>query len=330
MQKTLTILQFEKMLTELDKNIVALQKSATDRGQNFEGEVSELQTTRVRLLEGMYSQLSAWDQVEIARHENRPYTLDYIRLICDDFYELHGDRHIADDAAIVGGPAIIGGVRVMLVGQQKGRDIATRQLRNFGYSRPAGYRKALRLMKMAEKLRMPVVTLVDTPGADTQRDSEEQAISEAIALNLWEMSVLRTPIVCGVIGEGGSGGALGIAVADRVLMLEHAIYSVIAPEGCAAILDTFGRDKNRKAEAAAALHLTASDAQKLGLIDEILPEPLGSAHGDPETTAETLKSALLRNLVELSAVPLETLLEQRYQKYRGMGKFDRAEPGDLS
>jgi acetyl-CoA carboxylase carboxyl transferase subunit alpha len=245
--------------------------------------------------------------------------------MCDDFVELHGDRHSADDAAIVGGPARIDGVRVMIIGQQKGRDIKERVLRNFGYAKPEGYRKALRLMKMAEKLSLPVVTFIDTPGADSNLGSEQTAISEAIAVNLMEMSSLKTPIVCVVIGEGGSGGALGLAVADRVLMLQHSIYSVIAPEGCAAILDTFGRNSDRKPEAAAAMQVDAASAKRLGIVDEVLLEPLGAAHGDPETVAATIKEAILRNVAELTALNTETLLKQRYHKFRSMGVFDVVE-----
>ncbi len=323
MQQNLTVTHFRKSLSELDKNIEAYRKAAQERGQTDYGTVvTDLETTRTRLLTEFYAHLTTWDQVELARDDKRPYTLDYVRLMCDGFVELHGDRHVGDDQAIVGGPARIEGRRVMLIGQQKGRDLKERMLRNFGYPRPEGYRKALRLMKLAEKLHMPVITLVDTPGADSNLHSEENAISEAIAVNLMEMAVLRTPIVCAVIGEGGSGGALGIAVADRVLMLEHSIYSVIAPEGCAAILETFGRDPSRKPEAANALRVDAASCKELGIIEEVLPEPLGGADTDPEGAAQVLKTALLRHIDELTAIPTDDLLEQRYQKYRNIGQFD--------
>ncbi len=322
MQLGLTIKDFEKSIGELDKNILAYEAASSDRGDEYLAVITDLKSTRQRLVEEIFAHLTPWDEVWLARHDKRPYALDYIRLMCDEFVELRGDRHIGDDQAIVGGPARIAGKRVMIVGQQKGRDLKERQLRNFGYPKPEGYRKALRLMKMAERLRMPVVTLVDTPGADANLGSEERAISESIALNLFEMSILKTPIVCAIIGEGGSGGALGLAVADRILMLEHSIYSVIAPEGCAAILETFGRDAKRGNEAAAALRVTASSARELGLADEVLPEPMGGAHFDPETTAQTLQSAIVRTLDTLSALPIDKLLNQRYDKYRNMGQFD--------
>jgi acetyl-CoA carboxylase carboxyl transferase subunit alpha len=323
MQKPLTVLDFEKSIEELDRNIAAYRTATSDRGQDYESVIGELETTRKRLLHEIYAHLTRWDQVLLARHPKRPYSLDYVRVMCEEFVELKGDRHIADDQAVVGGPARIDGRRVMLIGQQKGRDIKERALRNFGVAKPEGYRKALRLMKLAEKLHMPVVTLVDTSGADSNPESEERAISEAIAVNLMEMSALRTPIVCAVIGEGGSGGALGLAVADRVLMLEHAIYSVIAPEGCAAILNAFGRNPDRKNEAADALRVDAASALELGLIDEVLPEPLGAAHSDPESAAATVKLAILRNLDDLAKLSVDDLLERRYKKYRGMGIFDR-------
>jgi len=323
MQKALTVLDFERSIEELDKNITAYRSAALDRGQDYEKVITDLETTRRRLLQEIYAHLTRWDQVLLARHPKRPYSLDYVRMICEDFVEMKGDRHFADDQAIVGGPARIDGRRVMLIGQQKGRDIKERQLRNFGVAKPEGYRKALRLMKLAEKLRMPVLTLIDTSGADSNAESEARAISESIAVNLLEMSALRCPIVCAVIGEGGSGGALALAVADRVMMFEHAIYSVIAPEGCAAILNSFGRNPERKNEAADALRVDAASAFELGLVDELLPEPLGAAHADPEAAAATLKAAILHALDELGKLPIDELLQQRYEKYRGMGTFDR-------
>jgi acetyl-CoA carboxylase carboxyl transferase subunit alpha len=311
-----SITDFEKSLANLDKNIEALAAAV-----EYEEQVEELRQTRQRLLQEIFSHLSAWDEVELARWADRPYSLDYIKSIFEDYTELHGDRLVGDDQAIIGGLARFEGRAVMIVAQQKGRDLKERQLRNFGYAKPQGYRKGLRLMKLAEKVGIPVITFIDTPGADVNVASEENNISEAIARNLLEMSVLETPIVSVIIGEGGSGGAIGLAVADRILMLEHAIYSVIAPEGCAVILDTFGRDVNRKAEAAASLKLTARGAKQLGVIDEILPEPIGAAHRDPETTAQTVKDGISRHLSALVDLPIEEVLSRRYHKFRSMGVF---------
>ena len=308
--------EFEKSIANLDKNIEAL--AAT--GQ-YEDQVDELRQTRERLVEEFFSHLSSWDEVELARHLERPYSLDYIRSIFDEYIELHGDRLVGDDQAIIGGLARFEGKPVMVIGQQKGRDLKERQLRNFGYAKPQGYRKALRLMKIAEKSGLPVITFIDTPGADSNVASEENNISDAIARNLMEMSVLGTPIVSVIIGEGGSGGAIGLAVADRILMLEHSIYSVIAPEGCAAILDTFGRDPGRKAEAAACLKLTSSGAKQLGVVDEVLPEPIGAAHRDPETTVLTVKDGISRHLNALLDLPIDEVLSRRYHKFRSMGVF---------
>jgi len=312
----LSITDFEKSLSNLDKNIDALAAAG-----RYEDQVDELRQTRQRLIAEIFSHLSPWDEVELARRPDRPYSLDYIRAIFDDFTELHGDRLVGDDQAIIGGPARFEGHPVMIVAQQKGRDLKERQLRNFGYAKPQGYRKALRLMRLAEKAGIPVITFIDTPGADSNVPSEENNISEAIARNLMEMSVLETPIISIIIGEGGSGGAIGIAVADRVLMLEHSIYSVIAPEGCAAILDTFGRDPNRKADAAASLKLTSKGAKELGVIDEILPEPVGAAHRDPEATAQTVKEGIARHLSALVDLPVAEVLARRYHKFRSMGVF---------
>jgi acetyl-CoA carboxylase carboxyl transferase subunit alpha len=244
--------------------------------------------------------------------------MDYIPLLTEDFLELHGDRLFGDDGALVGGFALVGGKPVMLIGQQKGRDLKERQKRNFGYVRPEGYRKALRLMQIASKFRRPVVTLVDTPGADPNVSSEERGISESIARNLREMSVLKSPTVSVVIGEGGSGGALGIAVTDRVLMLEHATYSVIAPEGCASIL---WRDPTRGADAARAMRVTAKDALELGLIDEVITEPLGGAHRDPEATAASVREAVLRHLSEVELLTPADRIDRRYAKLRALGRF---------
>jgi acetyl-CoA carboxylase carboxyl transferase subunit alpha len=307
---------FEKSLADLDKNI-----SALPAGGNYDAEVQELRLIRQRLVQQFFEHLSPWDEVELARRPDRPYALDYIKSIFEDFTELHGDRLEGDDQAIIGGLARLDDRPVMIVAQQKGRDLKERQLRNFGYAKPQGYRKALRLMKIAEKSTIPVITFVDTPGADSNVASEESNISDAIARNLMEMSVLQTPIVSVITGEGGSGGAIGIAVADRILMLEHSIYSVIAPEGCAVILEAFGRDPGRGAEAASALRLTSKSAKEFGIVDEVLPEPLGAAHRDPETTALTVKDGIARHLNALVDLPIPEILARRYNKYRSMGVF---------
>jgi acetyl-CoA carboxylase carboxyl transferase subunit alpha len=315
----MNVLEFEQQLSELDKNLVALRGAATrEERPDAAAEADRMQRERDTLLRKFFSKLEPWDEVLLARHKDRPYTMDYVPLLTEDFLELFGDRLAGDDGALVGGFARVGGAPVMLIGQQKGRDIKERQKRNFGYVRPEGYRKALRLMQMAARFRRPVVSLVDTPGADPNVTSEQHGISEAIARNLREMAVLPTPTVSVVIGEGGSGGALGIAVTDRVLMLEHAIYSVIAPEGCASIL---WRDPTRGADAARAMRITARDALALGLIDEVIPEPLGGAHRDLEATATAVKEAVMRHLREIEGLPTPDLLDQRYRKLRALGRF---------
>jgi acetyl-CoA carboxylase carboxyl transferase subunit alpha len=316
-----SILDFEKQLADLDKLITDYQNAKGVSEKERKANLAGLHSKRQELLGRMYEHLTPWDEVWLARHPQRPYSLDYIRILFEEFTELRGDRLAGDDQAIIGGPARFMGRSIMVVGQQKGRDLKDRQNRNFGMPRAEGYRKALRLMKMAEKLGLPVVTLIDTPGADPNVSSEEHGISAAIAENLMQMSVLRTPIVSVIIGEGGSGGALGIGVADRVLMLEHAIYSVIAPEGCAAILETFGRDPTRGNEAAEAMRVTAASALELGLIDEVLPEPLGAAHRDLDTTAAAIGAALTKHLDLLIGLAPEDLVEERYQKLRAYGRY---------
>lgn len=313
-----TVLEIDKLIGELDDSIAKTRQAAARENRDVTAEVAELTRERDDLLRSFFANLSAWDEVLLARHAARPYTLDYIPLLTDDFLELHGDRLFGDDGALVGGFAQMDGTPVMLMGQQKGRDLKERQKRNFGYLRPEGYRKALRLMQMAAKFARPVVTLVDTPGADPNVPSEERGISESIARNLREMSVLRTPTVSVVIGEGGSGGALGIAVSDRVLMLEHSIYSVIAPEGCAAIL---WRDASRGAEAAQAMRVTAKDALALGLVDEVIPEPLGGAHRNTEVTGAAIKEAVSRHLTELQSLSTDDLLAARFRALRARGRF---------
>lgn len=311
------------MLAELEDSIAQAKQAAAREQRDVSAEVSDLETERDTLIREFFEGLTAWDEVLLARHANRPYTLDYIPVLTEDFLELHGDRLFGDDGAMIGGLAQIGGEPVLLLGQQKGRDLRERQKRNFGYVRPEGYRKALRLMQMASKFRRPVVTLVDTPGADPNVTSEERGVSESIARNLREMSVVDSPIVTVVIGEGGSGGALGIAVADRVLMLEHSIYSVIAPEGCASIL---WRDPSRGADAARAMRVTAKDALEFGLIDEIIPEPLGGAHRNAEATALAIKQAVVRHVRELNRLSPAKLRAQRYAKLRAMGRFRENPP----
>ena len=315
----MNVLEFEQQISELDSNLLALRSAAIrEERQDAAAEADRMERERDTLLRKFFAKLEPWDEVLLARHKDRPYTFDYVPLVTEDFLELFGDRLAGDDGALVGGFARIGGDPVMLIGQQKGRDIKERQKRNFGYMRPEGYRKALRLMEMAAKYRRPVVSLVDTPGADPNVSSEQHGISEAIARNLREMAVLPTPTVAVVIGEGGSGGALGIAVADRVLMLEHAIYSVIAPEGCASIL---WRDPTRGPDAARAMRITAHDALSLGLIDEVISEPLGGAHRNTEATAAAVKEAITRHLGEIVPLPTDELLEQRFRKLRALGRF---------
>jgi acetyl-CoA carboxylase carboxyl transferase subunit alpha len=313
------VIEFENDLAELEKDIERLQTIARREGRpDVADEADGLEAKRDELLEVFFRKLTAWDEVLLARHQNRPYTLDYVPQITEDFLELKGDRLFGDDGALVGGLATIAGMPVVLIGQQKGRDLKERQKRNFGYMRPEGYRKALRLMHLAAQFGCPVVCLIDTPGADPNVSSEERGISEAIAKNLREMAVLPVPTLGIIIGEGGSGGALGIAVCDRVLMLEHSIYSVIAPEGCAAIL---WREPKRNADAAEAMRVTAKDAHQLGLVDGVLPEPLGGAHRDIPTTAQTIREAIIAHLAELGALPQSELLAQRAKKLRNLGKF---------
>ena len=315
------VLDFEQPLAELDAAIDELKRISEEEGIDRAQEINALQEHRDRLAEEIFSNLSPWDKTLMARHPNRPYALDYIRAIFDDFVELHGDRLFADDKAMIGGFAVLDGKPVLVIGQQKGRDIKERQFRNFGSAKPEGYRKALRLMKMAEKFNRPIICIVDTPAADCSFGAEERGISEAIARNMMEMAVLGVPVIAVIVGEGGSGGALGIAVANRVLMQEHAIYSVIPPEGCAAILSEFDRDPARAPEAADALNITAQRNLELGIIDEIIPEPKEGAHRNYEQAAAAVKEAVVRHLGELRKLSREKLIEQRYQMFRGMGVY---------
>lgn len=309
-------LDFEKPLVELEARIDALRQSARS---GAEAEAAKLEERLRRLQRKIFARLSAWERVQLARHPRRPYALDLIRLLTEDFVELHGDRLFGDDHAIVGGLARFAERSVVLIGHQKGRDTTEKLFRNFGMPHPEGYRKALRLMQLAERFAKPVVTLIDTPGAYPGVGAEERGQAEAIARNLREMAGLRTPIVAVVTGEGGSGGALALAVADRVLMLEHAIYSVISPEGCAAIL---WEDAGRAREAAEVLRITAPDLLKLGVIDGVVPEPPGGAHRDWAAVAHELRAALGSALTELQRLVPDDLVQQRYAKFRRMGIFE--------
>lgn len=317
------VLEFEKPLVKAREELEELRrKQALKNTSKVTLAIADLEQKLAELQEETYANLSPWQRVQIARHIQRPYMLDYARLCFDEFVELHGDRHIGDDNAMPGGFATLNGQRVMLIGQQKGRDTKENLLRNFGSAHPEGYRKALRLMRMAEKFGLPVICMIDTPGAFPGIGAEERNIAEAIAFNLLEMMKIRTPMVSVVIGEGGSGGALGIGVTDRVLMLENAYYSVISPEGCAAIL---WKHRQHAPEAAQALKLSAPDLMDLGIIDQIVPEPHGGAHHDHHAVAASLKSALVSALAELTPLGTEDLLQKRYEKFRAYGKFTEGE-----
>jgi acetyl-CoA carboxylase carboxyl transferase subunit alpha len=314
-------LEFEKPLLELERQIEELKRLGEERQIDVDGELQGLQAKLESLRGEIYRSLTPLQRVMVARHPRRPYTLDYLSTIFTDFIELHGDRLYRDDPAIVGGWARLAGVSVMVVGHQKGRDTKENLKRNFGMPHPEGYRKALRLMETATKFGAPVVTLIDTPGAYPGIGAEERGQSEALARNILEMAGLETPIVTCVIGEGGSGGALALGVADRVLMLENSVYSVISPEGCAAIL---WKDASQRERAAEALKLTAEDLLRLKLIDEVVPEPVGGAHIDPDATGESLREALIRHVTELRKIRPEKLVKRRAEKYAAMGAFTEA------
>jgi len=314
----LNFLDFEQPIAELEAKIDELRFVGDDSKVNISSEIRRLRNKSEALTRSIFSNLNSWQVAQVARHPQRPYTLDYVERLFTDFTELHGDRSYADDPAIVGGLARFDGRPVMLIGQQKGRDTKAKVQRNFGMPRPEGYRKALRLLRMAEKFALPVITFIDTPGAYPGVGAEERGQSEAIARNLLEMSGLRTPIIAVVIGEGGSGGALAIGVADQVLMLQYSIYSVISPEGCASILWKSGE---KSADAAEAMGITAQKLHELGLVDEVVEEPLGGAHRDGAAMAETLRDALGRYLARLDALPVDELLSERYQRLVGAGEF---------
>jgi acetyl-CoA carboxylase carboxyl transferase subunit alpha len=308
------ILDFEKPIIELENKIEEMRRYADN--PEIAQEITRIEKRVRQLQQSVYANLTRWQRVQLARHADRPYTLDYIGMMVTDFVELHGDRGVRDDKAIVAGFGKLEGVSVMLIGHQKGRDTKSNLYRNFGMPNPEGYRKALRMMKLAEKFHRPVITLLDTPGAFPGLEAEERGQAEAIARNLFEMSRLRVPIVVAIIGEGASGGALGLGIGDRILMLENAWYSVISPESCSSIL---WRSWNYKEQAAEALQLTAADLKKQGIIDIIVPEPLGGAHRNPQKMAEILKEMLLSELKALSRIKPDRLVERRIEKFSRMG-----------
>jgi len=311
-------LEFEKPILELQKKISDMEEFSRSENIELDSEIKSLQTKLDKMRQSIFANLSRWQRVQLARHPKRPYTLDYINLITTDFVELHGDRYFADDKAIVSGFARLDGRPVLILGQQKGRDTKDKLFRNFGMANPEGYRKALRLMQTASKFKRAIIILIDTPGAYPGIGAEERGQAEAIARNLREMTNLEVPIVIVIIGEGASGGALGIGLGDRVYMMENSWYSVISPEGCAAIL---WRDAAKAPQAAEALKLTADDVSRLELIDGIIPEPQGGAHTDPESAAAAVKEQILKALGELDALSPEDLIMKRIQKYRKMGVF---------
>ena len=312
-------LPFEAPISELENKMLELKEFSKEQNIDVSGEIQNMEEKITQMREEIYKNLSAWEKVQVARHPNRPYTLDYINAMTTNFVEIHGDRIHRDDRAIIGGFATIGNERVVILGSQKGRDTKSNVECNFGCAHPEGYRKALRIMKLADKFDLPIITLIDTKGAYAGLASEERHIAEAIAVNLRESFNLKVPIICVIVGEGGSGGALGIGVGNRILILEHAYYSVISPEGCAAIL---WKDRAYSDQAAEALKITGKDLLELGLADEIIPEPPGGAHTNLNDAAMFLKQALLEQLKQFKNMTSKEIQEERYKKYRSMGKFD--------
>lgn len=312
------LLEFEKPVAELERELDKLRAKASSQNIDMTAEIEIMEGKLADTRQSIYENLTPWQRVQIARHTNRPFMLDYVSLAFTGFSELHGDRHIGDDLSMPGGFARIGGRRVVVLGHQKGRDTKENLKRNFGSAHPEGYRKSLRLMKLAEKFGLPVIALIDTPGAFPGIGAEERNIAEAIAFNLREMMLLKVPVIAVVLGEGGSGGALGIGVADRVLMMENAYYSVISPEGCAAIL---WKHRKHAPEAAEAMKLSAPDLKKLDLIDAVIPEPVGGAHHDHKATAANFQAVVLQHLDELAKLPLDVLLDRRYAKFRAFGDW---------
>jgi acetyl-CoA carboxylase carboxyl transferase subunit alpha len=317
----LKFLDFEQPIAELEAKIEELRFVGDDSEININEEVARLRGKSETLTKSIFAKLSAWQIAQVARHPMRPYTLDYLEMIATDFKELHGDRMYADDPAIIGGIGRIDGRAVMFIGHQKGRDTKERVRRNYGMPKPEGYRKAQRLMRMAEKFKLPIVTLIDTPGAYPGVGAEERGQSEAIAFSLYLMAGLKTPFISVVIGEGGSGGALAIGVGDRLLMLQYAIYSVISPEGCASIL---WKSAEKAQDAAEAMRITAQSLNEFGLVDEVLPEPLGGAHRNPKDAAEVIRNALLKNLEELDQLSTDQLIENRQRRLASFGQFKDA------
>lgn len=321
MESPIYVLEFEKPLRELMKQLDELRQRSIETNVDLAAEIQAIERKLDNTKRDIYSNLTPWQKVQIARHPKRPYALDYVGMICENFQELHGDRQYNDDRALVGGTAFLDGNAVMIIAQQKGRDPKERMARNFGMPQPEGYRKAIRLMRMAEKFGIPILTFIDTPGAFPGVESEERHVSEAIAYNLREMSLLKVPTISVVVGEGGSGGALGIGVTDRVLIFENSYYSVISPEGCAAIL---WKDSAAAPKAAEALKLSADHLERLKVVEEVIPEPLGGAHNDPQQAGSALKYVLQKHLNDLRALSPDRLLETRYSRYRHLGVYEEA------
>ncbi|MBN1871050.1 MAG: acetyl-CoA carboxylase carboxyltransferase subunit alpha [Candidatus Omnitrophica bacterium] len=315
-------LEFEKPILELEKKIEELRSLSSEGNVNLTSEIKKLEEKLEKLKKDIYDNLTPWQRVQIARHFKRPYTLDYINMIMTDFIEIHGDRCFSDDKAIVAGFANLNGHKVCVIGHQKGRDTKENLERNFGSAHPEGYRKAIRIMKLAEKFNIPVISFIDTPGAYPGIGAEERGQAGAIAYNLMKMAALEVPIIVTVIGEGGSGGALGIGVGDKICVMENGYYSVISPEGCASIL---WRDRAKAPEAAEVLKMTAEDLHELGIIDDVIKEPLGGAHRDPQATANNIKKKLIKYLDELSKLSKKELLDERYEKFRKIGIFEEGE-----
>ena len=321
MEKPVYTLEFEKPLRDLSVQLEQLSQQSLENNLDVAKEIAAIERKISSTQREIYTGLTPWQKVQIARHPKRPYALDYVNLICENFIELHGDRQFNDDRALIGGTAFFNGDAVMIIAQQKGRDTKEKIARNFGMAQPEGYRKALRLMKTAEKFGLPVITFIDTPGAYPGLGSEERHVSEAIAVNLREMAMLCVPSISIVVGEGGSGGALGIGVTDRVLIFENSYYSVISPEGCAAIL---WKDPTAAAKAAEALKINADQLEQLGVVDEVIAEPFGGAHNDYDHAAATLRYALHKHLNDLRALKTDELLDLRYERYRRLGMYEEA------
>src|SRR5882757_1184834 len=321
MDRPAYLLEFEKPLRELEKQLEALHQQSLENNIDMSAELATIEAKIDVTKRDIYTNLSPWQRVQVARHPKRPYALDYVAALCEDFQELHGDRQFNDDRALVGGTAFFEGRPVMIIAQQKGRDTKENIIRNFGMPQPEGYRKALRLMKLAEKFGLPVITFIDTPGAYPGVESEARHVSEAIAVNLREMAMLKVPSIAVIVGEGGSGGALGIGVTDRVLIFENSYYSVISPEGCAAIL---WKDGTKAPIAAEALKVSANHLERLGVVDEVIAEPHGGAHNDAKQAADALKYALQKHLNDLRALSAEQLRDTRYERYRHLGVYEEA------